>query len=273
MFEPHSSIVSLRILLAEDNKINQQFALFFLNRAGHDVTIAENGHQAVDAVRDADFDVVLMDVQMPELDGVQATRQIRALSTHNKDIPIIAMTAHAMNGAREEYLAAGMNDYISKPFQPALVLEKLARIAGRGLAHSQATAPVAACAYHGSDIVDLDKMKSLEAVLPASKLDGFVLLCLKGVEGHLTEIATCAKADDFEGIAGQAHMLVSVAGNLGAMQTSALARDLERACVSRDREQLVLLRKNLNLSCAAMAHALGAWLQARSSPQAYADVG
>ncbi|HXL98362.1 MAG TPA: response regulator, partial [Rhizomicrobium sp.] len=97
----------LRILLAEDNKINQQFATVLLNKAGHSVEVAENGHQAVDAVRRSTFDVVLMDIQMPELDGVGATRQIRALAEPKCRVPIIAMTAHAMAGARDEYLAAG----------------------------------------------------------------------------------------------------------------------------------------------------------------------
>jgi signal transduction histidine kinase/DNA-binding response OmpR family regulator len=119
----------LHILLAEDNKINQQFAMVVLTKAGHTVEIAGNGHDAVDAVRRADFDVILMDVQMPDLDGVEATRQIRALPEPKCAIPIIAMTANAMSGAKDEYLTAGMNDYISKPVQPKLLLAKLAMLA------------------------------------------------------------------------------------------------------------------------------------------------
>jgi signal transduction histidine kinase/DNA-binding response OmpR family regulator len=119
----------LRILLAEDNKINQQFATVVLTKAGHSVQVAGNGHEAVDAVRRSDFDVILMDVQMPDLDGVQATRQIRALPEPKCAIPIIAMTANAMSGAKDEYLTAGMNDYVSKPVQPKLLLAKLATLA------------------------------------------------------------------------------------------------------------------------------------------------
>jgi len=118
----------LRILLAEDNKINQKFALALLTKAGHAVQVAENGHQAVDAVRQADFDVVLMDIQMAELDGVQAVAQIRAMDAPKRDVPIIALTAHAMTGAREHYIAAGMDDYISKPIQAAVLLSKLAEL-------------------------------------------------------------------------------------------------------------------------------------------------
>jgi CheY-like chemotaxis protein len=97
----------LRILLAEDNKINQQYATVVLNKGGYQVTIAENGIQAVEAVRNADFDLVLMDIQMPEMDGVEATRQIRRLPAPKNAVPIFAMTAHAMQGVCEEYLNAG----------------------------------------------------------------------------------------------------------------------------------------------------------------------
>ena len=122
----------LRVLLAEDNKVNQQFASLFLRKAGCNVTIVENGLEAVQAVRDGTFDVVLMDVQMPEMDGPAATRAIRALPKPHCDIRIIAMTAHAMSGAKEEYLGVGMDDYIAKPIQPALLLSKLAACAAAG---------------------------------------------------------------------------------------------------------------------------------------------
>src|SRR6267154_1416554 len=88
----------LRVLLAEDNKVNQQFATLILNKAGHSVEVAADGRRAVDALNRSDFDVVLMDIQMPELDGVQATLQIRAMPEPTRSIPIIAVTAHAMVG-------------------------------------------------------------------------------------------------------------------------------------------------------------------------------
>jgi CheY-like chemotaxis protein len=93
--------------------------------------VAENGHQAVEAVQRAEYDVVLMDVQMPDLDGVQATRQIRALPAPKCDVHVIALTAHAMSGAREQYIEAGMDDYVSKPIEPALLAAKLEAIIER----------------------------------------------------------------------------------------------------------------------------------------------
>jgi CheY-like chemotaxis protein len=108
----------LRILLAEDNAINREVAVRLLTKRGHSVSIAENGKQAVAAVESETFDVVLMDVQMPEMDGFEATAAIRKIEqSKGKHTPIIAMTAHAMKGDRERCLEAGMDAYISKPIQ------------------------------------------------------------------------------------------------------------------------------------------------------------
>jgi len=106
-----------RVLLAEDNRINQQVAVAMLTKAGHSVQLAANGLEAVEAVRGGDFDVVLMDVQMPLLDGIEATRQIRAMPGARGRIPIVALTADAMTGAKEYYLKIGMDDYLAKPIR------------------------------------------------------------------------------------------------------------------------------------------------------------
>jgi len=215
--------VPLRVLLAEDNKVNQQYACVLLSTAGHHVTVAENGHQAVDALRAADFDVVLMDIQMPELDGVQATRQIRGLPAPKNGIPIIAMTAHAMAGAREEYLAAGMDDYVSKPFQPDTVLSKLSQLGG-------APRKDAATSEEGAfDILDQATLADLKALMSDDNMRDFVTLCLRGAEGHVAQIEACLAARDPKGVAREAHMLISVAGNMGAMRLSELARKVESA--------------------------------------------
>mgnify|MGYP000055276586 CR=1 FL=1 len=119
----------LRILLAEDNPINQKVALGLLRKHGHTVHLVTNGEEAVAAyVADAhEFDAILMDMQMPKLDGVEATRQIRACELSGQHIPIIALTANASGVDRDTCLAAGMDDYVSKPFQIAEVLAVLAR--------------------------------------------------------------------------------------------------------------------------------------------------
>jgi signal transduction histidine kinase/CheY-like chemotaxis protein len=117
-----------RVLLAEDNPVNQQVAVAFLTMAGLQVTVADNGLQAVEWVRKADFDVVLMDMQMPEMDGPQATRLIRTLPQGAR-LPVIAMTAAAMEEDKQECLAAGMNAHVSKPIDPKeLVRTLLAKV-------------------------------------------------------------------------------------------------------------------------------------------------
>lgn len=111
---------SLSILLAEDNKINQRVALVNLNHLGHQVDIANNGKEAVEKFRQNTYDLVFMDIQMPEMDGMEATKKIREIELNekgSKKIPIIAMTANTMEGDREKYLQIGMDDYVSKPFK------------------------------------------------------------------------------------------------------------------------------------------------------------
>ncbi len=112
---------SLRVLLAEDNEINQTMAINLLEKWGHRVVVANNGREAVAATEDDSFDLVLMDLQMPEMDGMKATTAIRSREANHGNgnhVPIIAMTAHALKGDRERCLAAGMDGYVSKPIQP-----------------------------------------------------------------------------------------------------------------------------------------------------------
>jgi CheY-like chemotaxis protein len=122
--------VACRILLAEDNPVNQRVALRILEKAGHIVVTAANGGIALQLLEEQSFDVVLMDVQMPEMDGFEATALIREKERRTgARIPIVAMTAHAMQGDRERCLAAGMDDYISKPVPAAALLEMVAAMA------------------------------------------------------------------------------------------------------------------------------------------------
>jgi CheY-like chemotaxis protein len=119
-----------RVLVAEDNLVNQKLAVRILERLGCRVELAINGAVAVEMTAAAEYDLVLMDCQMPELDGYDATRQIRARERGLKRIPIVAMTANAMAGDREECLAAGMDDYVSKPVKPGEIEAALRRWAG-----------------------------------------------------------------------------------------------------------------------------------------------
>ena len=116
-----------RLLLVEDSVTNQLVASTLLKMAGYRVDVASNGMEAVSAVKSRSFDLVLMDIAMPEMDGVAATRAIRALPAPAGRIPIVAMTANAMVGDRERFLEAGMNDYVPKPIERPYLLATIAR--------------------------------------------------------------------------------------------------------------------------------------------------
>ena len=123
---------SYNILLAEDNLLNQKLAVRLLEREGHRVTVVNNGRQAVEAVEKGSYDFVLMDVQMPEMDGLQATAAIREReSMTGGHVPIVAMTAHALKGDREKCLMAGMDAYVSKPFKPGDLFEVISNLSLR----------------------------------------------------------------------------------------------------------------------------------------------
>jgi signal transduction histidine kinase/DNA-binding response OmpR family regulator len=121
---------TLRILVAEDNHVNQLLVRTMLEKAGHRIDVAANGIEAVDAVHKRPYDVVLMDMQMPEMDGLAAARRIRALDGPMAEVPIIALTANAMQGVREQVLAAGMNDHVTKPINRRELLSSIARCTG-----------------------------------------------------------------------------------------------------------------------------------------------
>ena len=120
-----------RVLLAEDVKLNQILTQKLLARSGYQIDVVENGRQAIEAVQAADYDVILMDVQMPEVDGIEATRQIRAMPAPKNQVRIIALTAQAEDNTREELLAAGMDGYISKPINFDILFSKLSALAAK----------------------------------------------------------------------------------------------------------------------------------------------
>ncbi|TVM19367.1 histidine kinase [Oceanidesulfovibrio indonesiensis] len=135
--QPVEETGPLHILLAEDNQVNQLFTVRLLERQGYTVHAVANGREAVEALAEKEFDLVLMDVQMPEMDGVEATRIVRAggielggelLSMRNPDIPIIALTAHAMKGDRERFLEVGMNEHVSKPLNLPHLNQAICRV-------------------------------------------------------------------------------------------------------------------------------------------------
>jgi two-component system, sensor histidine kinase and response regulator len=148
---PLPTLGRMRVLVADDDPTNQRVVLAMLVRLGHQVDVVSNGHQVVEAVQKVPYDLVLMDVEMPELDGPSATRAIRRLDGPVSRLPIIALTANAMAGAREEYLAAGMNGYVAKPIKLRELLAAIAgSIGGRG-SGGEATAASSSAAARAAE--------------------------------------------------------------------------------------------------------------------------
>jgi signal transduction histidine kinase/CheY-like chemotaxis protein/HPt (histidine-containing phosphotransfer) domain-containing protein len=208
----------LHVLLAEDNAVNQRLAASLLERRGHKVTIAANGREALHAVTAGPFDVVLMDVQMPEMGGFEATAAIRALEAERgaARMPIIAMTAHAMKGDRERCLAAGMDEYLTKPLDPRHLCALVEQMAGGAPAESPrgdlAGMPVEVLARVGGD---------LELLAEISRL--FV----DDAPRHLEKIREALDARDGESLRRAAHGLKGAAANFDAEGVVAAARTLE----------------------------------------------
>jgi CheY-like chemotaxis protein len=260
-FKPAPTERPLHILVAEDNKINQQLALMLLRNAGHKVELVENGEQAVKAVRDGDFDIVLMDVQMPIMDGVEATKQIRALPPPKDTLPIIALTAHAMSGARETYLGHGMNDYLSKPLDPTALFVKLSELTGAkqsvaALEPERAETPAA---------VDFDsaQLVSLKSYMSAEDVASLVTMFLKQLSADIAKLRKLAEDKDIEALAQAAHSLVGLAANVGACRVSEIARDIEAACKAEKIEAAQELSTAFHEAAQAAAVRCVAWLNSQ----------
>jgi CheY-like chemotaxis protein len=140
---PVPGVMSLRVLVAEDNTVNQMLARRLLEKMGHEAVVVANGREAVEAVARETFDVVFMDVQMPEMDGFAATAAIRELDAARgtPPLPIVALTARAMKGDLERCLAAGMDDYVPKPIRPLDLVRVLERVFAIRSSASEAAAP------------------------------------------------------------------------------------------------------------------------------------
>ncbi|MCZ7662364.1 MAG: PAS domain S-box protein [Thermoleophilia bacterium] len=244
----------VRVLLAEDNPVNQKVALKTLEKLGYRADVVETGAEAVEALRSAVYDLVLMDVQMPGMDGLEATRRIRDPRTGvlSPTTPIVALTAHAMAGDRQKCLDAGMDDYLPKPIKPA----ELSAVLGRWIASKS---PASSLRGPGRSVRAKDRPPSSESLHTEEEpaFDETVLLTLLDGDREVTaEIAAEFMADAPKQVTGlreavqrgdlalvgrKAHTLKGAAASVGAHALRRLAAQLEEAAASDSGELFDLL--------------------------------
>jgi CheY-like chemotaxis protein len=244
---PESAIPRAKILLAEDNIVNQQVAVGLLTRRGHEVTAAATGREALDAIDRERFDVVLMDLQMPEMGGFEATAVIRAREQQTGGhLRIVAMTAHAMSGDRERCLAAGMDGYLAKPVDRHQLFAAVEQ--NGGVPSETAAAPVS------RDGV-LERLGGDEELL-----DEVVRLFLEDCPAQLARLKDAVDARDAVRVRSTAHALKGAAGSLAASALYERAKQIEGLAAGGDIDGAIAAWRPLSAEAAALMETLKQWV-------------
>ncbi|PWC49033.1 ATP-binding protein [Azospirillum sp. TSA6c] len=266
-----AALPPLRVLAVDDIEVNRDIVRGILERAGHSVALAASGGEAVRMVRDQPFDLVLMDIQMPGMDGLTATRRVRELPGDKGSVPILALTAHASGSSRPECLSAGMNGFVTKPLRPALLFAEMASVLGNGQGgqggnglppvSQQATSKPAVpespspeadmTDIPDANLLDEEQVSLLLEVLTAddwtASIAGFTENGRKTIDGLI------AQARAGEPHNRTAHTLKGTSLNLGAAALGRLAKELEHAPAAAVLEQEGRLYDLLDRSLAALA--------------------
>ena len=210
-------------MLADDNATNRKLGVLMLRRLGYEIDLANDGQQAIDACANNYYDIVYMDIEMPEVDGFEATKIIREQHNH-PDLRIVAMTANAMRGAREECIAAGMDDYIAKPIK----LEHLVRTLNLKTVRqeSEATPP------RSSQVIDPSAIDTLLEMIGGDKeaIQELIDSYLSEAPKLVTQLETGLQNQDNDLIRRAAHTLKSSSNDFGAYSLGELCKELETAC-------------------------------------------
>jgi signal transduction histidine kinase/DNA-binding response OmpR family regulator/HPt (histidine-containing phosphotransfer) domain-containing protein len=242
----------VRLLLAEDNEINQEVALEVLRQAGYQCDLAPNGRLAVEAVQENQYDLVLMDCSMPEMDGFEATQAIRLEEaqngvSHSDRLPIVALTANVIKGDRERCLEAGMDDYISKPFEPLKLLQKIGTLVSKvDFTDIKESSPPS------ESSIQMTNSPPDTGSAPPIDFDAFLQRCVgntqafekilnrfkDGLPGDLETIIECAKDSEADELAAKAHSLKGAAANLSAQSLQSIAAKIETMGRSDDLQQI-----------------------------------
>jgi CheY-like chemotaxis protein/HPt (histidine-containing phosphotransfer) domain-containing protein len=233
-----------RVLLAEDNQANQMVIKSILEYAGLQVDIVTNGCEAVDAVRHHPYDIVLMDISMPEMDGITATKKIRQLPGEASNIPIVAITAHALSGDRERFLEAGMDDYLIKPINRNATLNCIAHLTGSKIQEVQINSTE--MLQVDTNSVDTNNKYIDEAMLQQLVIDTdieivpeLLTLYIDDARRRVKMIDHAINKNDFKVLEFESHTLGSSAAAHGNEKLYKLARKIEHFCQSKKHKQAI----------------------------------
>jgi PAS domain S-box-containing protein len=239
-----------RVLIAEDVKTNQLLIKSFLEGIGLEVTFAENGKQAVQKAQAHSFDLIFMDIQMPEMDGYEATRTLRRKSVTT---PIIALTAHAMEGDQEKCLNIGMDDYITKPIDKNVLIAVLKRWLRQSGSKSLDTEPVEAKLKEPVITGEISEPEIFNPAQVLHILDGDVKMLheilqafFEAMEDDVKELRNHVQAADYESAAREAHKIKGAAANIGAEALRVTALEIEQSAKADDLEKVSTLLENID---------------------------
>ncbi len=249
---------SLRILLAEDNLVNQAVATRLLQKQGHSLVVASNGREALAHLARQPFDLVLMDIQMPEMDGISATRQIRdGEASTGVHMPIIAMTAHAMKGDRERCLAAGMDGYVSKPISPENLKEQLATVMQLREEESNREGNEQPAERRPESVPGWNRSETLESLGGDENLLLEVIeIFRKQAPKHLANLRVAIAQRNARAVETTAHSLKGELGYLSVPETHQMASALEEAGRNSDLEGAVRLLPQFEADVSAMLRSM-----------------
>jgi CheY-like chemotaxis protein/HPt (histidine-containing phosphotransfer) domain-containing protein len=233
----------IRVLLVEDNPVNQRVAVQILSRMGCSVDAVGNGLEALGCLEKAKYDVVLMDCQMPEMDGYEATREIRLREGNNAHVWVIAMTAHSLAGDREKCLAAGMDDYISKPVRPSAIEEALQRAVRNGVPSVWKDPIPRNVGEEDSEV--LARLAELDLGDGGEFVRGLVDLFLATAPAQLRQIREAFSLKNTDGVACAAHALRGSCSNFAASRLQSLCLRVERTAMSGGLEEAKVLLEEM----------------------------
>ncbi len=245
-----------RVLLAEDNEINVMVARTLLESAGYAVECVGDGVAAVDAAKTGRFDIILMDMQMPRMGGIEAAKIIKALPPPVGHTPIVAMTANAMREDKEACTEAGMVEFVTKPINPDTFLSVIARFSSAELWLEDDGGEAEPAPEEVTEL-DEEKLDALAKVLPPDRYNAMLLAYLSNTRGTLQRIEAAAETLDFNTIRREVHDLKSNSGTFGAMRVFTLSEQLERACQASDDAEVPRLVEGLHKASQSAWLAIG----------------